>query len=530
MSLKPLPNAAATSAIYQYPNKLHKSNALAVQKESLDAPPQRFCQNIFECTLAQAKGPSAFDFRKTHVFNSLPRLQQTVEKVAATAFHSPTQIEKDKIASKTWNDHRQPSSKNSSSRENYAADNIAFSIEPMRSSLEDPLHRVKEILNEWVSQQEIGENRVRAGAEILDFLNNPRKTELKLQHLGLRSLPEIFDKEPFISSLRNLSLLNNRFTSLPKHICQLRNLRELDLSRNLLTSLPEQIGQLQQLEVLWLSNNQLRSLSEHICQLKQLKKLYLYTNCLRSLPLKINQLQNLIALDLSENELTSLPDQIGKLEKLITLDLSKNELTSLPDRIGKLEKLTILDLSKNKLTSLPKGIGKLKKLTTLDLSENELTSLPDRIGKLEKLTTLDLSKNKLTSPPKGIGKLEKLTTLDLSENKLTSPPKRIGKLKELIVLNLSNNQLTSPPKGIGKLKELIVLNLSNNQLTSPPEGIDKLNKLITLDLNNNPNLQSRPNELPHLLGNCIIDIQTPKPREWWGLRRRAYLTQKMVKT
>ncbi len=69
MPLESLPSAPIESTVYQYPDKLHKSKAPTVQKESLDAPPQRFCQDIFDCTLAQARDLSEFDFRKTHVFN-----------------------------------------------------------------------------------------------------------------------------------------------------------------------------------------------------------------------------------------------------------------------------------------------------------------------------------------------------------------------------------------------------------------------------------------------------------------------------
>ncbi len=324
MSLESLPSAPIESTVYQYPDELHKSNALTVQKESLDVLPQRLYQHTFDCILAQAEGPCEFDCRKLHVFNSLPRVQETVEKVAATAFYSPNQIAKDEIASKTRNDHEPPSLEHGSSKENHTADEIACLLESMLISLEDLPHELKEILTKWVKQKEAGEDKVGALSEILDFLKDPRKTELNLQKLGLRSLPEIFDKEPFISTLTILYLSANCLTLLPDSIGKLQNLIALSLSENQLTSLPDSIG----------------------------------------------KLDNLIALELSENKLISLPDSIGELKQLRTLDLSENELISLPHSIGELKNLEELNLFSNQLSSLPDRIGELKKLTTLHLHGN----------------------------------------------------------------------------------------------------------------------------------------------------------------
>ncbi|CAL4933773.1 unnamed protein product [Urochloa decumbens] len=63
-----------------------------------------------------------------------------------------------------------------------------------------------------------------------------------------------------LQKLLNLSLSQNRITSLPSSIGDCESLTEVDLSSNLLTELPEAFGKLYNLKVLHLRNNGLTSL------------------------------------------------------------------------------------------------------------------------------------------------------------------------------------------------------------------------------------------------------------------------------
>ena len=134
-----------------------------------------------------------------------------------------------------------------------------------------------------------------------------------------------------------LTLIENKLTSLPESIGNLKNLRRLSISRNQLISLPDSIGNLIRLEYLYVQRNQLTSL-----------------------PHSIGNLRNLRYLHLNFNKLTSLPESIGNLENLKKLFLAYNQLTALPHSIGNLRNLTNLQVMGNPLHQNIKLLKKLK--------------------------------------------------------------------------------------------------------------------------------------------------------------------------
>ncbi len=141
------------------------------------------------------------------------------------------------------------------------------------------------------------------------------------------------------------------------------------------------------LKLLFLFNNKLTSIPPEIGQLKNLKWLGLGVNKLTSIPPEIGQLKNLQKLYLQGNKLTSIPPEIGQLKNLTWLSIADNKLTSIPPEIGQLKNLQELDLNFNKLTSIPHEIGQLKKLRSLSLMSNRLNNA-QALGTLAKMKWL----------------------------------------------------------------------------------------------------------------------------------------------
>uniref|UniRef100_W5M3M5 Leucine rich repeat and sterile alpha motif containing 1 n=1 Tax=Lepisosteus oculatus TaxID=7918 RepID=W5M3M5_LEPOC len=101
----------------------------------------------------------------------------------------------------------------------------------------------------------------------------------------------------------------------------------LDLHENKLTSLPDEIGQLKALQVLNLERNHLHALPESIGDLLQLQTLNVKGNALTELPSTVGWMGSLRTLDISENNVTRLPTALAKIRTLecLTLDAHVNE-------------------------------------------------------------------------------------------------------------------------------------------------------------------------------------------------------------
>ncbi|MGQ2839761.1 leucine-rich repeat domain-containing protein, partial [Leptospira interrogans] len=82
--------------------------------------------------------------------------------------------------------------------------------------------------------------------------------------------------------------------------------------------------------ILILSEQKLTTLPKKIEQLKNLQMLDLCYNQFKTVPKKIEQLKNLQMLDLCYNQFKTVPKKIGQLKNLQVLNLSSNQLTTLP--------------------------------------------------------------------------------------------------------------------------------------------------------------------------------------------------------
>ena len=194
------------------------------------------------------------------------------------------------------------------------------------------------------------------------------------QHL-LMQLPRNFSavQTGLPRSLVTLDLSNNRFSSLPLVVCELRALEELHLNNNCISCLPEQISNLSQLTTLSLQVNKLQALPASVCNLASLRTLNAEDNNIETLPSEICQLQHLRRLYLKCNRITRLPQQIRELPKLEELHLSNNQLEYV-ELVG-LQSLRQLHLANNRLCCLPYSIVGMD-LQGLTMSNNPLEFPP----------------------------------------------------------------------------------------------------------------------------------------------------------
>lgn len=305
---------------------------------------------------------------------------------------------------------------------------------------------------------------------------------------------------PFTSvNLQKLYIGYNRFTEVPKEVCNLINLQVLGLQGNDLVTLPKELENLVNLRKLYLESNKFIELPKVVCSFTNLQELGLKCNDLTYLPNEIGNLENLQKLDLTYNNIVELPKEFSKLVNLQILELVSNNtfnfsslfspskfynllfrnLSKMPN-ISMLINLQELHYQGNKLRVLPKEFCNLINLRRLSLNCNSLTVLPEEIGNLVKLEILYLNNNNLTSIPITIGNLVRLTELTLSCNYLTELPNEIGNLIELTYLVLHNNYLTSLPASIGNLRRLINLTYYGNPITLPPNIVNMLNRIKTV--------------------------------------------------
>ncbi|WFD36501.1 adenylate cyclase [Malassezia cuniculi] len=229
-------------------------------------------------------------------------------------------------------------------------------------------------------------------------------TTLDLSHANLASLsPELFFH---LSSLTQLVLDHNQFTSLPNNIGVLQRLESLSCAGNMLATLPDAIGELARLARLDVRDNNLRTLPAALWQCANLYSINASSNIMETLippppdggaaaaPLR----SSLMALRVADNRLTD--DVFSVLflfSELEVVNLSMNDIYEIPPgALAPLGELRELYLSGNKLGSLPSDdIEALAELRVLFINGNRLQSLPAELGRLKQLHSLDVSNNQL---------------------------------------------------------------------------------------------------------------------------------------
>ncbi|MFT5635329.1 MAG: hypothetical protein ACI89T_000760 [Cognaticolwellia sp.] len=173
---------------------------------------------------------------------------------------------------------------------------------------------------------------------------------------------------------------------------ELMGIKRLKLSENL-SSFPMEILSLaDSLEILDLSDNKLTSLPNELIQLKKLKIIFASNNLFKVLPEVLGQCDNLKMVGFKSNQINQVPtDSLPA--KLRWLILTENCIEKLPDSLGERPKLQKLALAGNKLTKLPLTLVQSSNLELVRISANNLTECPEQLLGLPKLTWFAFSGN-----------------------------------------------------------------------------------------------------------------------------------------
>ncbi len=316
----------------------------------------------------------------------------------------------------------------------------------------------------------------------------------EIEQLGLEII------EPDKSSYKN----RRSITTIPDGILNLENLVLLKIWLRYSNDWIRKLKGLKELE-LDLSYNRLETLPESVVNLTNLTRLDLSYNRLETLPESVVNLTNLTRLNLSSNQLKTLPESVGNLTNLTRLNLSSNQLETLPESVGNLTNLTGLDLSYNRLKTLPESVVNLTNLTGLYLISNQLKTLPESVVNLTNLTGLYLISNQLKTLPESVVNLTNLTELYLISNRLETLPESVGNLTNLTGLYLISNRLKTLPESVGNLTNLTELDLSDNQLKTLPESVVNLTNLTGLYLISN-RLETLPESVENLTNLTELDL------------------------
>ncbi|KRL10794.1 MBG domain-containing protein [Schleiferilactobacillus perolens] len=264
------------------------------------------------------------------------------------------------------------------------------------------------------------------------------------------------------TGLKQLTLTDNAFKTIPKEINQLTQLTDLTITRNTQLTNIEDLSELQNVTKLAITNNS---------QLTQLTP-------------TLNDLTNVTGtLDLHGNSLTALPD-LSNLQKVTTLDLNNNRLTDISDgHLDQLTNLTTLNLGSYDGANytefvtglghdLNSGGGNLSMTDFVDAVPNQENNVHldyDPTVQAPNMTLKDAQGKPTYAYPSAF------TTPDKAHyNHLTSLPDNLSSLVNLQKLNLIGNDLTDLPNSFAALTQLTDLRLGNNRFTAIPAAVQQL--------------------------------------------------------
>lgn len=333
--------------------------------------------------------------------------------------------------------------------------------------------------------------------------------EVKRLDLSSCELEVLHEDFATLTELYTVNLADNKLSSLPLSLSELKNLTFIDLRNNAFEKIPDVLYTME-----------LKSINLSFNQLKRIE----------NLPFSIR------VLNLSNNEISDIGSEIGGLLELRTLNAANNHIHTVDNGIVHLENLEILNLSGNYLKNIP-DLSLIPDLLQLNLAENMLTELPNLAEST--VERLDLSTNQFEFLHfSGMEDLEELT---LDDNPLEDLQLEEGfapylnafsadgcalevfpdleAKKYITTLCLSGNEICDIPDSIVDFVLLENFDIDDNDITLLPNCLDKLESLKKFYIKGNPLEEGEQEKVMSLdleycdlvdLSNVEIAIAAPK--------------------
>lgn len=280
--------------------------------------------------------------------------------------------------------------------------------------------------------------------------------------------------------ITEIYLVNKSITELSEQfIYSSRNIVRMWLKNNKLSTLPARVQDMKALRSIWLSNN----LFENIPVLpKTVKNIYIDNNFINNIN-GVEKFTLLETLKIDCCKLESITDEIGQCTKLITLEAHKNNISSVSICIGNLSKLKTLSLHSNLITKLPEEIGNLNELSYFSLHFNDIEILPSSMSNMTSLLRFSLHNNQIRSIT-SLASLFSLQVVSLFRNNIEEIPEELCEnLVNCQKFAIQQNKITTIPISIKYMVSLDTLWIYDNNIASLPDELNDLPKLNSIWLN-----------------------------------------------